>query len=341
MNRTDFSYELPPELIAQRPSTVRGESRLCHLPLSGEPVFTNFGALLDLFQGNELLVLNDTKVVPARVMGQKPTGGKVEVLVVEPLEGGRIAAMVRGSHMKPGAQILLPGGVQATFVASGDEGTVELQMSGLAEGPDALWAWLDQAGEMPLPPYIERAADASDRDRYQTVFADEPGAVAAPTAGLHFTPEMLETLTKKGVEIAKVTLHVGPGTFRPVKVDRIEDHKMHAERYTVSEKTAEALARAKREGRPIVAVGTTVVRTLESYALDPTANRTSIFIYPGFKFQLVDGLITNFHLPESTLLMLVCAFSGQERVLDAYRAAVREGMHFFSYGDAMFMHRAG
>ncbi len=332
MRRQDFHFELPESLIAQRPSEVRGESRLCHLHSDGSVEFGAFAQVIDQFKGDELLVLNDTKVVPARVYGHKASGGAVEMLFVEPLENGRILAMLRGGHLKPGSRLVFPG-AEAELCSRREDGTAELLLS----RADDLWTWLDEVGEMPLPPYIEREADESDKERYQTVFARESGAVAAPTAGLHFTPELLDALRAKGVEIRTITLHVGPGTFRPVKVDNIDEHRMHSERYTVPEETRAALA----SGKPIVAVGTTVVRTLESYALDPAATRTDIFIKPGFEFRLVDGLITNFHLPESTLLMLVCAFSGQEKVLNAYNAAVREGLHFFSYGDAMLMHREG
>lgn len=332
MRRQDFHFELPESLIAQRPSERRGESRLCHLHSDGTVEFGAFRQVIDQFVGDELLVLNDTKVVPARVYGHKASGGAVEMLVIEPYGDGKILAMLRGTHIKPGCQLRFPG-AEAELVARREDGTAEVLLSRAAD----LWDWLEEVGEMPLPPYIERAADAEDRERYQTVFAKESGAVAAPTAGLHFTPEILEAVKARGVEIQTLTLHVGPGTFRPVKVDNIDEHHMHSERFSVPPATRAALASGKR----VIAVGTTVVRALESYALDPNAERTEIFIKPGFEFRLVDGLITNFHLPESTLLMLVCAFAGQEKVLNAYNAAVREGLHFFSYGDAMLMHREG
>jgi S-adenosylmethionine:tRNA ribosyltransferase-isomerase len=333
MRVDDFKFELPPELIAQRPSPERGGSRLMQVPIDGPPTIAGFETLLDAFTGDEVLVLNDTRVVPARVFGHKPSGGQVELLIVEPLPDGHIAAMTRGTRLKPGRTIVLPGGAEAEFVRRHNDGTAVLKLRGV---PD-LWTWLDDVGAVPLPPYIERDADDADRARYQTVFAREPGAVAAPTAGLHLTDALLEALVAKGVEIQHVTLHVGPGTFRPVRTEHLADHKMHSERYTVPAATAAAV----RSGRPVIAVGTTVVRALESYALDPSADRTEIFIYPGFEFQLVDGLITNFHLPGSTLLMLISAFAGQARVLSAYQAAVQARMHFFSYGDATLLRREG
>lgn len=333
MRLSDFHFDLPGGLIAQRPSTTRGGSRLMSVPLDGPPVIGAFDRIVDAFRGDEVLVVNDTRVVPARIFGHKPSGGRVELLVIEPRSGTRIEAMVKGTRIRPGTRIQLPAGATATFIERNDDGTAVLDL----EGVDDLWTWLDAAGQVPLPPYIERSPDASDVERYQTVFAKSPGAIAAPTAGLHFTPALLDALRAKGVSICSVTLHVGPGTFRPVRVDDPTDHKMHSERYIVPPQTVALVD----SGRPVIAVGTTAVRALEAHAADPTADRTEIFIYPGYRFRRVDGLITNFHLPESTLLMLVSALSGRERVLDAYKAAVEAKMHFYSYGDAMLLRREG
>jgi len=329
MNRSDFYFKLPPELIAQHPSPSREGSRL--LRLGFEPEIVPFPNLLDCFQGDELLVLNDTRVVPARVQGHKETGGAVELFFVEPLGPGRVAALLRGKRLRSGTPLLLPE-VEAKVGARLQDGTTEVFLP-----VEDLWAWLERVGEIPLPPYIQRAPEEADRERYQTTFAERPGAVAAPTAGLHFKPSLLADLEAKGVEIRRLTLHVGPGTFRPVRAEDPRDHVMHSERYSLPPETQAAL----KSGRPVVAVGTTVVRALESYALDPSAKRTEIFILPGFEFQVVDGLLTNFHLPESTLLMLVCAFAGQEASLAAYQRAIAAKMRFFSYGDAMLLKREG
>lgn len=337
MLRSDFDFDLPDDLVAQRPPATRGGSRLMTVPLAGPPAITPFAAIVDRFRGDEVLVVNDTRVVPARLFGHKPTGGAVEVLVVEPLSRPgerplRIGAMVRGKRLKPGAVIELPG-AEAELVARRGDGTVELRLSGV----DDLWGWLDAAGRVPLPPYIRREPDADDRARYQTVFAREPGAVAAPTAGLHFTPALLDALRGKGVAVHSVTLHVGPGTFLPVRTDDVRHHTMHAERFAVPAETAAAV----RGARPVIAVGTTVVRALEAHARDPETDRTDLFILPGFDFRVIDGLVTNFHLPQSTLLMLVAALAGRDRILAAYRRAVEARMRFYSYGDAMLLRREG
>ncbi len=336
MLRSDFDFHLPDELIAQRPAATRAGSRLMTVPRAGAPSIAPFPTIIEQFRGHEVLVVNDTRVVPARLFGHKPTGGAVEVLVVEPLSRPgetplRIGAMVRGKRLKPGAVIELPAGAIAELVARRPDRTVELQLTGV----DDLWSWLEAAGRVPLPPYIRRDPDADDRRRYQTVFAREPGAVAAPTAGLHFTPDLLDALRAKGVAVHSVTLHVGPGTFLPVRADDVSDHTMHAERYAVPPETAAAVG----GDRPVVAVGTTVVRALEAHARDPGADRTDLFILPGFDFRVVDGLLTNFHLPQSTLLMLVSALVGRDRILDAYRRAVEARMRFYSYGDAMLLRR--
>lgn len=335
MLRSDFDFHLPDELIAQRPAETRAGSRLMTVPHDGPPAIAPFPTIVEQFRGDEVLVVNDTRVVPARLFGQKPTGGAVEVLVVEPISAPgewplRIGAMVRGKRLKKGTIIELPG-AEAELVARRPDRTVELELRGV----DDLWTWLEAAGRVPLPPYIRRDPDADDRTRYQTVFAREPGAVAAPTAGLHFTPALLDALRAKGVAVHTVTLHVGPGTFLPVRADDVSDHTMHAERYAVPEATAAAVS----SGRPVVAVGTTVVRALEAHARDPRADRTDLFILPGFDFRVVDGLLTNFHLPQSTLLMLVSALVGRARILDAYRQAVEARMRFYSYGDAMLLRR--
>ncbi len=292
-----------------------------------------FPAFLEAFTGDEVLVLNDTRVVPARVHGKKSTGGAVEVFFVEPTGPGRFKAMVRGKRLRPGTALSLPGVDSATLSARHDDRTVEIAVDGV----DDLWAWLEAHGEVPLPPYIQRTPDQADRDRYQSVFARAPGAVAAPTASLHLTETMLSSLSAKGVQVVTLTLHVGLGTFLPVKAERLEDHVMHFERYQVPSETAAAVT----SGRPVVAVGTTVVRALEAHARDPEADRTDLFIRPGFDFLAVDGMLTNFHLPRSTLLMLVSAFAGFDRVRRAYERAVAEEMRFYSYGDAMLLRREG
>lgn len=333
MRLSDYDYDLPAERIAQHPSATRGASRLMQVPIDGDLRVGPFSDIITAFRGDEVLVVNDTRVVPARIHGRKPSGGAVEVFFIEPLADGRIVAMTRGTRLKPGAVIELPVGARATLLKRREDGMAELALEGV---PD-LWVWLDQAGAIPLPPYIDRDPTAEDLDRYQTIFADAPGAVAAPTAGLHFTPELLDELRAKGVTICPLTLHVGPGTFRPVACDDVRDHTMHAERYVVPDETAAAVT----SGRPVVAVGTTVVRALEAWARDPQADRTDIFIHPGFEFRVIDGLITNFHLPRSTLLMLVAALAGRERMLDAYRHAIDAGLNFYSYGDASLFRREG
>ena len=342
----DFDFELPDQLIAQRPSIHRGGSRLMCLPPDHGPVFTTFNRLVDLFQGDEVLVLNDTKVVPARLHGHKETGGRVEVFFLETCGTSQFWAMTRGK-LRPEHRVLLPLGAEAVMVKRDEHGRalfdLQLPDSFLDEHaqPDvAIWSWLEEAGKIPLPPYIQRDPDETDKARYQTVFAREPGAVAAPTAGLHFTDEMLETLKQRGVEVCYVTLHVGPGTFLPVKSEELDDHVMHHERYIVPLHTQKLL----RSGRPVIAVGTTVVRALESFMtlIETQASQwgetheqsTDIFISPGYQWRVVDGLITNFHLPQSTLLMLVSSFAGYDRTMNAYHRAVDEELKFYSYGDS-------
>jgi S-adenosylmethionine:tRNA ribosyltransferase-isomerase len=297
-----------------------------------------FTDLPTLLHAGDLLVFNDTRVIPARVVGSKPTGGQVESLLERVLEGRRILAHAHASKpLRADAPVALPGGVQAHYIGRRDD-LFEIELS-----TDPL-PYFEKHGSMPLPPYIERAAEADDATRYQTVYAREPGAVAAPTAGLHFDDAMLTRCREMGVNTAFVTLHVGAGTFQSVRVDDLAEHRMHAERVTVSAEACKAIERTHAAGRRVVAVGTTVVRSLESAAqqgqLAAFSGETRLFITPGYRFAVVDALLTNFHLPESTLLMLVCAFGGYDAVMQTYRHAVSERYRFFSYGDAMFLERA-
>lgn len=339
MRRSDFAYQLPPELIAQRPAAQRSASRLLHLDSQrGALSDLSFANFPDLLRAGDLLVFNDTRVIPARVLGRKPTGGQVEILLERILERTHILAHVHASKpLRAEVPIELPGGASARYLGRRED-LFELELS-----CDAL-NYFQQHGSMPLPPYIERAAETQDEARYQTVFAREPGAVAAPTAGLHFDAAMLERCAALGVRFAHVTLHVGAGTFKPVRVDDLDQHRMHEERVEVSAAACEAIAQTRASGGRVVAVGTTVVRSLESAAasgeLAPFHGETRLFIRPGYRFRTVDALLTNFHLSESTLLMLVCAFGGYDAVMNAYRHAVQERYRFFSYGDAMFVEKA-
>jgi S-adenosylmethionine:tRNA ribosyltransferase-isomerase len=335
MRRTDFVYDLPPELIAQRPPAQRTGSRLLHVPRGAAPRDLQFTDLPALLRENDLLVFNDTRVIPARILGAKPTGGQVEILLERVLEGARILAHVHASKpLRPDVPVSLPGGAQARYIGRRDD-LFELELT-----CEPL-AYFNQHGSMPLPPYIERDTDSADVLRYQTVYAREPGAVAAPTAGLHFDEAMIARCREKGVRTAYVTLHVGAGTFQPVRVDDLGEHRMHSERVTVSDEVCTAVSEARACGGRVIAVGTTVVRSLESASaagkLQPFSGETRLFITPGYRFRSVDALLTNFHLPESTLLMLVCAFGGYDAVMQAYRHAVQQRYRFFSYGDAMFM----
>ena len=347
MDVADFDFELPDELIAQAPPQTRGDSRLLVLPRSGAGVeHTLFARVGDFLRPGDLLVLNNTKVFPARLLGHRvPSGGSVECLLLAPLDGNTWDALMHpGQKLKPGAQVLferdgirLHGEVIARHFYG--RRTVRLWADHGAEVADVI----DHIGHVPLPPYIRRDDASSDRERYQTVYARERGSVAAPTAGLHFTGDLLDALASHGVERAEVTLHVGYGTFQPVRASRVEDHLVDAEAYTVSAGAADAITRARREGRRIVAVGTTTARTLESVTIDDegrveaSSGRTRLFIHPGHEFRIVNGLITNFHLPRSSLLMLVAALAGRERVLEAYREAVARRYRFYSYGDAMLI----
>ena len=336
MQRSDFHYDLPAELIAQVPLAERRASRL--LVLDGATGATDdrlFAELPRLLKPHDLLVFNDTRVLPARVLGRKPTGGRVELLIERVLGPRRAVAHLRASHKpRQGGEIELPDRARARVGArSGELVEIELDRD--------LVPYLEAHGQVPLPPYIARSPDAADRERYQTVFARAPGAVAAPTAGLHFDLSLLETLAARGIERTFLTLHVGAGTFAPVRTQRIEDHELHAEWLEVSAEACAAVERCRRSGGRVVAVGTTTVRALETAArggtLAPFAGDSRLFIYPGFEFRVVDAMVTNFHLPESSLLMLVCAFAGRDAALAAYRHAVAQRYRFFSYGDAMLV----
>lgn len=339
MRRTDFHYELPPGLIAQHPLPERSASRLlCLDGATGGLTDRGFRDLPGMLRAGDLLVFNDTRVVPARLHGRKETGGAVEFLVERILDEHRALVHARASKpWRPGMRVLFAEGVEARVLEREGE-LLRVEFPGVR-----LLDFLHAHGHVPLPPYIARDDEGADRERYQTVYARVPGAVAAPTAGLHFDAAMLESLKKKGVQSAYVTLHVGAGTFQPVREDDIRDHVMHGEYVEVGDATCRAVAETRARGGRVVAVGTTAVRSLESAVADgtlrPMAGETALFIYPGYAFKVVNAMVTNFHLPESTLLMLVCAFAGQESVLRAYRHAVEQRYRFFSYGDAMFVTR--
>ncbi|MFN4290464.1 MAG: tRNA preQ1(34) S-adenosylmethionine ribosyltransferase-isomerase QueA [Permianibacter sp.] len=336
---SDFDYSLPDELIARYPLAERSASRLlCLDGNSGAIVHRQFTDVLDLLTPNDLLVFNNTKVLAARLFAQKQTGGQVEILIERVLSAHEVLAHGRSSKgLRDGMVLTLAEGGEVTVL--GREG--DLYRFHSARSWFELMA---EQGHMPLPPYFERADEAADRERYQTVYAAVPGAVAAPTAGLHFDEPLLARLAAKGVRMAHVTLHVGAGTFQPVRVERIEEHSMHSEWFEVSPAVVQAVQETRARGGRVVAVGTTSVRSLESAAasgtLESGTGDTTIFIYPGYRFRAVDALITNFHLPQSTLLMLVSAFSGRERILAAYREAIEQKYRFFSYGDAMFLTRS-
>ena len=362
MDVADFDFDLPDALIAQEPPAERGHSRLLVLPRHGglDDRITH-GSFTDLptwLRPGDLLVVNDTRVFPARLLGRRmPTGGAVECLLIgreasSPSEddGGAerhasfLALMHPGQKLKPGARVVFErdgARLEGEVVARHFHGRRTIRFS-IENGQD-INSLIDRIGHVPLPPYIKRADEASDQERYQTVYARARGSIAAPTAGLHFSDALLEALAVRGVERASVTLHVGYGTFKPIRVDRVEDHTVDAEHFVVSEATAAALTLARREQRRIIAVGTTTARALESLTMDgdgsvqPANGTTSLFIRPGHEFRLVNGLITNFHLPRSSLLMLVAAFAGRERVLAAYREAIEHRYRFYSYGDAMLM----
>jgi S-adenosylmethionine:tRNA ribosyltransferase-isomerase len=342
MRIEDFDFDLPAELIAQSPTQRRSESRLLTLDGgSGAMTDQRFTDLPDLLSPRDVLVFNDTRVMRARLFAVKQSGGKVELLVERVLDARHVLALIRASHA-PREGTLLTVAERFQVRVLGREGDLyRLQFPGDTSVTDVL----ERFGQMPLPPYIARAATPADDMRYQTVYAREPGAVAAPTAGLHFDEAMLQRLRSLDITLAFLTLHVGAGTFQPVRSARIEEHRMHSERYWISKETAEAIARARARGGRVVAVGTTSLRALEAAAqagqLVPGGGETALFITPGFRFQVVDCLLTNFHLPRSTLLMLVAAFAGLHNALAAYRHAVQARYRFFSYGDAMFISRGG
>ena len=340
MKLSDFDYDLPEERIAQFPCEPRDHSRLLKVNIdTGELVHAHFYDLHDDVEAGDLLVFNNTRVIPARLIGAKPTGGKVEVFLLTRLDGDRWEVLVKpGKKARIGQEILFGDELSCVVEDNTDFGgrIVRFRYQGIFEEV------LDRLGETPLPPYIKEKL--ADKERYQTVYAKENGSAAAPTAGLHFTKEMLAKLEEKGVRLAFVTLHVGLGTFRPVNVENVLEHVMHKEYYSVSAEAAEAIRQTKEAGGRIIAVGTTAVRTLESAAeedgtITPKTGWTEIFIYPGYRFKIVDALVTNFHLPKSTLLMLVSALADREMMLEAYRVAVEEKYRFFSFGDAMFLSR--
>ena len=344
MLRSDFHFKLPAHLIAQYPPERRGDSRLLILDgQSGALRDGHFSDVAGLLRPNDLLVFNDTRVIPARLYGRKPSGGKVEILI-ERIVNERLAlAHVRANRSpRPGSKIELDGDIDGCIEVSVVERQDELFVLRF-ESDDSLLSILERYGHIPLPPYIERVDTSQDSERYQTVYACRPGAVAAPTAGLHFTENLLKEIAARGVKQAFVTLHVGAGTFQPVRVERIEDHHMHSELVEVPAAVCEQVRIAKARGGRVIAVGTTVVRSLETACqngeIEPLCEETRIFVFPGYRFRCVDALITNFHLPESTLLMLVAACAGYGHVMHAYEHAVEKEYRFFSYGDAMFISR--
>lgn len=340
MTTKDFYYDLPQELIAQTPLTDRTASRLMVVNRqSGEIEHKHFYDIIDRLRAGDCLVMNNTRVIPARLYGAKEgSGGKIEFLLLKRLELDKWEVILKpGKKAKPGSRFEFGGGLlRAEVLEVIEDGNriVKFEYDGVWE------ELLDKLGEMPLPPYIKEKL--TDRERYQTVYSKIEGSAAAPTAGLHFTQELLEKLHKKGVKLAYLTLHVGLGTFRPVSVENVEEHLMHSEYYEISKEAADVINATRKEGGRIIAVGTTSVRTLETVAdgdgtLRAASGDTSIFIYPGYKFKAIDGLITNFHLPESTLLMLISAFAGKDKIFNAYKTAVEERYRFFSFGDAMFI----
>ncbi len=343
MKTSDFHYDLPPELIAQVPLPKRSDSRLLVVPADADAFADrHVRDLPELLRAGDLLVFNDTRVIPARLFGHKATGGRVEIMIERLLADA--AALVQIGVSKPpqlGSRIALDAGGQAEVLAKEEGGFWRLRFH--VDAP--LADWLQRAGQMPLPPYITRSPDAADGERYQTVYARDPGAVAAPTAGLHFDPPLLEALRARGVEFGYVTLHVGAGTFQPVRVDDVETHRMHREWIRVDDVLVAQVQRVRAAGGRVIAVGTTVVRALESALVDGQlqafSGDTDIFLYPGRAIRSIDALMTNFHLPESTLLMLVSAFAGKARIFAAYEHAVRERYRFYSYGDAMLLLGAG
>jgi len=339
MRASDFDYALPPELIAQHPSERRTDSRLLHLSAEGSLRDLRFSDLPSLVAPNDVIVLNDTRVIKARLVGAKDTGGRVEIMVERLLEGESALAMIRASKTPRAGSFITVGANQRVEVLGREDDLFRIRFVGIPAA-EALERW----GDLPLPPYITHQPDAADAERYQTVYAQHPGAVAAPTAGLHFDVAMLDRLTAQAARLARVTLHVGAGTFQPLRVENIDEHRMHRERFEVSQGTVDAIAETKAAGGRVIAVGTTSLRALESASRDGTLRATSgdtdLFVYPGFRFHTVDRLLTNFHLPKSTLLMLVSAFGGTENIRRAYQHAIAARYRFFSYGDAMLIERA-
>ncbi len=337
--KSSYYYDLPEELIAQYPVQNRSGSRLLHLNKStGDVTHHKFQQITSFLKSGDVLILNRTKVIPARLFGKKNTGAQVEIFLLNQLEDGNWQCLVKpGKKLKPGIKVEFSGRLSATILDYGEDGSriVEFHYK------EDFWEILEELGNIPLPPYIQRKSEEEDKRTYQTVYARERGSVAAPTAGLHFTDSILQQIREMGVQILEVVLHVGLGTFRPVKMEDITQHKMHSEHCRISPETAEMINRAKADGQRIIAVGTTTTRTLESFAEDGLvysgSHWTDIFIYPGKKFQIIDGLLTNFHMPESTLLMLVSALAGYENIMKAYKEAVQERYRFFSYGDAMLI----
>ena len=343
MRTRDFDYELPPEAIAQEPLPERDASRLLVLDRqTGRRCDQFFRDLPDLLEPGDLLVVNRSRVFPARLLGRRADGGSAEILLLRPLGDSCWEALVRpGRRLRTGHEVRVSADLAVRIESEplGPEGRRRVRVLVAAQDAEV---WLERAGHVPLPPYIRRPDRSLDRARYQTIFARESGSVAAPTAGLHFTPELLHRLHDRGIERAEILLHVGPGTFRPVQADRVEDHRLEAEPYFIPSATAAAIAAARHRGRRVVAVGTTTTRALEASAsrhgrVTPEAADTDLVIVPGFRFAAVDALITNFHLPRSSLLLLTCAFAGREAILAAYRHAIETGYRFYSYGDAMLM----
>ncbi len=344
--RSDYLYDLPEELIAQTPAGQRDTSRLLVMNReTGELRHRHFGDIREHLRPGDALVINDTRVIPARLIGRRPTGGKVELLLLEPLSHTSWQVLAKPARRCPvGEEILFPGDWRAVVTGEGEAGRRVVDFEPAQPSSDAgdFRTWLHEVGQVPLPPYINRAPEREDLERYQTVYAAHDGAVAAPTAGLHFTDELLLQLEESGVQTVRITLHVGIGTFRPVSVEDVSDHRMDYERYTVSEAAAKTMNSARERGGRIVAVGTTSVRTLETVTdergeVHAGSGATDLFIRPPYRFKAVDALLTNFHLPGSTLLMRVSAFAGRENILAAYGEAVKKRYRFFSYGDAMFL----
>ncbi len=338
LEKKSYDYHLPVELIAQHPTEKRSNSRLLYLKKSGEIFHHKFNEIVDILRPSDVLVINKTKVIPARLFGRKTTGAKVEIFLLNQLSKKRWECLVKpGKKLLLNSEVIFSNNFSCKIVDYADEGgrIVEFYWDG------DFWDILEKVGKMPLPPYIKRDATEKDKEKYQTIFAENLGSVAAPTAGLHFTKEILNQIRERGIIICEVVLKVGLGTFRPVKTDNIREHKMHSEYCQISEKTAKIINDAKRENRRIIAVGTTTTRTLESFVknnrIKSGSKWTDIFIYPGKKLQIIDGLITNFHMPESTLMMLVSALAGRKNIMNAYKIAVEKKYRFFSYGDAMLI----